>query len=68
MFSWLKRTFMIQVVLALGRAVNLGYRASGFLRLSRRAVRKLAWLTLIPTSTKPNTKVPTNRYQLKTTI
>ena len=32
----------------MGRAVNLVYHASGFLRQCRRALRKLAWLTHIP--------------------
>ena len=49
---------MIQGVLALGRAVNLGYHASGFLRLCRRAVRKLARLTPIPAMTKAFTIIP----------
>ena len=42
----------------MGRAVNLVYHASGFLRLCRRAVRKLAGLTLIPEMTKAFAAVP----------
>ena len=40
----------------MGRAVILVSHASGFLRLCRRALHKLAWLTPIPVMTKVYTK------------
>ena len=63
--SWPKRTFVILGVLILGRAVNLVYHASGFLRLCRRAVRRLARLTLIPSMTIAFSTLQLQKFPLK---